>query len=70
MRFVPVSVTVMSKVADKTLFQYLYRVLKGHCELPEEGLAMIRYHSFYPYALLACLFPLELTDVLQQMAPR
>ena len=25
--------------------EYLYRVVKGH--LPEEGLAMIRYHSFY-----------------------
>jgi hypothetical protein len=28
--------------------QYLYHVLKGQCSLPEEGLAMIRYHSFYP----------------------
>ncbi|KAH7101420.1 myo-inositol oxygenase [Auriculariales sp. MPI-PUGE-AT-0066] len=28
--------------------EYLYRVVKGHCNIPEEGLAMIRYHSFYP----------------------
>jgi hypothetical protein len=28
--------------------QYLYHVLKGQSSLPEEGLAMIRYHSFYP----------------------
>jgi inositol oxygenase len=31
-----------------TWAQYLYHVLKGQCSLPEEGLAMIRYHSFYP----------------------
>ena len=30
------------------LAQYLYHVLKGQSSLPEEGLAMIRYHSFYP----------------------
>lgn len=29
--------------------QYLYHVLKAQSTLPEEGLAMIRYHSFYPY---------------------
>ena len=30
--------------------EYLYRVLKNHpnMKLPEEGLFMIRYHSFYP----------------------
>ena len=28
--------------------QYLYCVLKDQSTLPEEGLAMIRYHSFYP----------------------
>jgi len=30
--------------------EYLYRVLKNHstCTLPEEGLNIIRYHSFYP----------------------
>ena len=28
--------------------QYLYHVLKDQSTLPEEGLAMIRYHSFYP----------------------
>ncbi|KAG5220713.1 inositol oxygenase [Salix suchowensis] len=28
---------------------YLYNVLKDQCSLPEEGLAMIRYHSFYPW---------------------
>ncbi|KAF4583590.1 hypothetical protein EYR38_002345 [Pleurotus pulmonarius] len=29
--------------------EYLYNVLKDQCSLPEEGLAMIRYHSFYPW---------------------
>ena len=29
--------------------EYLYSVLKDQSSLPEEGLAMIRYHSFYPY---------------------
>lgn len=29
--------------------QYLYRVCKEQSSLPEEGLAMIRYHSFYPW---------------------
>ena len=31
------------------LSEYLYQVLRNHasCGLPEEGLAMIRYHSFY-----------------------
>jgi inositol oxygenase len=29
--------------------QYLYHVVKDQCTLPEEALAMIRYHSFYPY---------------------
>ncbi|KAJ8515498.1 hypothetical protein ONZ45_g7090 [Pleurotus djamor] len=29
--------------------EYLYNVLKDQCTLPEEGLAMIRYHSFYPW---------------------
>lgn len=30
--------------------EYLYQVLKHNkCKLPEEGLAMIRYHSFYPW---------------------
>lgn len=31
--------------------EYMYRVLKNHksCTLPEEGLYMIRYHSFYPW---------------------
>ena len=28
--------------------EYLYNVLKDQSSLPEEGLAMIRYHSFYP----------------------
>ena len=27
--------------------EYIYHVCKGH--LPEEGLAMLRYHSFYPW---------------------
>ncbi|XP_031570426.1 inositol oxygenase-like [Actinia tenebrosa] len=30
--------------------EYMYRVLKGNnCTIPEEGLYMIRYHSFYPW---------------------
>jgi len=29
--------------------EYLYAVLKDQCSLPAEGLAMIRYHSFYPW---------------------
>ncbi|XP_012278232.1 inositol oxygenase isoform X2 [Orussus abietinus] len=30
--------------------EYLYRVLKHNkCKLPEKALAMIRYHSFYPW---------------------
>jgi hypothetical protein len=33
---------------DAVYVQYLYHVLKGQSSLPEEALAMIRYHSFYP----------------------
>ncbi|KAF8586626.1 DUF706-domain-containing protein [Ramaria rubella] len=29
--------------------EYLYHVCKEQSSLPEEGLAMIRYHSFYPW---------------------
>ena len=29
--------------------EYLYLVLKDQCKLPEEALAMIRYHSFYAW---------------------
>ncbi|XP_037078237.1 inositol oxygenase-like [Pollicipes pollicipes] len=30
--------------------EYLYRVLKhNRCTIPEQGLAMIRFHSFYPW---------------------
>lgn len=31
--------------------EYMYRVLKNHptCNIPEEGLYMIRFHSFYPW---------------------
>ncbi|KAK2181731.1 hypothetical protein NP493_383g01039 [Ridgeia piscesae] len=31
--------------------EYMYRVLRNHatCRLPEEGLYVIRFHSFYPY---------------------
>jgi len=32
--------------------QYLYNVLKNQCSLPEAGLHMIRYHSFYPCVIL------------------
>lgn len=33
--------------------EYMYRVLKNHpgCTLPEVGLNMIRFHSFYPWHL-------------------
>ena len=37
------------RATDAAYTQYLYHVLKGQSSLPEEGLAMIRYHSFYPY---------------------
>jgi inositol oxygenase len=30
--------------------EYMYHVLQGNnCKIPEEGLYMIRYHSFYPW---------------------
>lgn len=29
--------------------EYLYQVVKGQSELPDEALAMIRFHSFYPW---------------------
>ncbi|KAJ6453790.1 DUF706-domain-containing protein [Mycena sanguinolenta] len=29
--------------------EYLYHILKEQSSLPEDGLAMIRYHSFYPW---------------------
>ncbi|KAL5513449.1 hypothetical protein ACEPAH_3848 [Sanghuangporus vaninii] len=29
--------------------EYLYHILKEQSSLPDEGLAMIRYHSFYPW---------------------
>lgn len=31
--------------------EYLYQVLKHHpqCTIPDEGLVMVRYHSFYPW---------------------
>lgn len=29
--------------------EYLYHVMKDQSELPEEALAIIRYHSFYPW---------------------
>ena len=29
--------------------EYLYHIVKGQSTLPEEALAMIRYHSFYPW---------------------
>lgn len=33
----------------KSLLQYLYNVFKHQSSLPREALAMIRYHSFYPW---------------------
>lgn len=33
----------------KKLLQYLYNVFKHQSSLPREALAMIRYHSFYPW---------------------
>ena len=29
--------------------EYLYHVVKDQSTLPDEALAMIRYHSFYPW---------------------
>ncbi|KAK3402464.1 hypothetical protein B0T20DRAFT_512 [Sordaria brevicollis] len=29
--------------------EYLYQVIKDQCTIPREGLAMIRFHSFYPW---------------------
>ncbi|KAJ7470239.1 myo-inositol oxygenase [Mycena galericulata] len=29
--------------------EYIYHILKNQSSLPEEGFAMIRYHSFYPW---------------------
>lgn len=29
--------------------EYLYNVVKYQSKIPDEGLAMIRYHSFYPW---------------------
>jgi hypothetical protein len=40
----------------KLILQYLYHVLKNQSSLPDEGLAMIRYHSFYPYVISKLLF--------------
>jgi inositol oxygenase len=33
----------------KEFLQYLYNVFKHQSSLPREALAMIRYHSFYPW---------------------
>ncbi len=40
---------ISSAPLTQPLSQYLYHVMKGQSSLPDEGLAMIRYHSFYPY---------------------
>lgn len=29
--------------------EYMYHIAKANSTLPKEGLAMIRYHSFYPW---------------------
>jgi inositol oxygenase len=29
--------------------EYMYQILNGKCSIPEEGLYIIRYHSFYPW---------------------
>ena len=29
--------------------EYLYHIMKDQSTIPDEGLAMIRYHSFYPW---------------------
>lgn len=34
----------------------MYNVLKNQSSLPEDGLYMIRYHSFYPYVRLTQSF--------------
>ena len=43
----------MGKLFFKTILSRPYRVLKNHstCRLPEEALAMVRFHSFYPLHL-------------------
>ncbi len=33
--------------------EYMYTIAKEQSTLPKEGLAMIRYHSFYPYVKLS-----------------
>lgn len=38
-----------SSTCANKLFQYLYNVFKNQSTLPTEALAMIRYHSFYPW---------------------
>jgi inositol oxygenase len=45
---VSTQLTGSKRATDMAWMQYLYHVLKDQCSLPEEGLAMIRYHSFYP----------------------
>lgn len=51
----------------KVPYQYLYHVLKEQSSLPEEGLAMIRYHSFYPYVFLCQLASPSQSLTLHQM---
>ena len=40
---------ILPPCSQHSHLQYLYHVLKDQSSLPEEGLAMIRYHSFYPW---------------------
>ncbi|KAF5378794.1 hypothetical protein D9615_006912 [Tricholomella constricta] len=55
--------------------EYLYLVLKDQCSLPAEGLAMIRYHSFYPwhregaYQHLTCAADQKALDAVRAFNP-
>lgn len=49
-------------LSDAFEHQYIYNVVKDQCTLPEEALAMIRYHSFYPYATYKQISFIPLSD--------
>jgi len=40
---------MLSVTCANLLFQYLYNVFKYQSLLPSKALAIIRYHSFYPW---------------------
>lgn len=37
------------RIIIDVFYQYLYQICKAQSTLPPEALAMIRYHSFYPW---------------------